>query len=139
MMREAPFSSRSVAVLGFLAALLAHVAVLTLPATPLRAESDLEAESTNENLKRDVQKLQNDQRAKENAQQHLRTLQQQHNDLEFRKRTIDPFRSKRALRHDLRKNEAQQGWQKYESNRLDFQTRQQQMNINNQLNGLQRK
>jgi hypothetical protein len=139
MMRKARSSPRFLAVLGLLAAVLAHVAVLTLPAAPVRAESDLEAEETNEDVNRAVKNLQNDERAKANAESRLQTLQQQHNDLQFRKRTVDPFVSKRTLRHDLRTNEAQQGWQKHESNRLDFESRQQQQNITNQLQNLQRR
>jgi hypothetical protein len=113
--------------------------VLALPAAPLRAESDLQAEETDETINRAVKNQQNKAREAAKAQDNLKSLQQQHNELEFRKRTVDPFRSKRALRNDLRTNEAQQGWQQREADRLDFQNRMQQQNINNQIEAWRRK
>ena len=139
MVTKAPRSFRFPAIVGLLAALLAHLAVLALPAAPLRAESDLQAEETDETINRAVKNQQNKAREAAKAQDNLKSLQQQHNELEFRKRTVDPFRSKRALRNDLRTNEAQQGWQQREADRLDFQNRMQQQNINNQIEAWRRK
>lgn len=135
----APGRSRSVTIIGLAAVLLAHVAVLTLPATPLRAESDLQAEETDENINRAVKSLKDDEREKAKAQGRLKALQQQHKALELKKRTKPPFRSERDLRHDLKRNDAQQGWQKREANRLEFESRQQQQDINNQIETWRRK
>lgn len=118
--------------LALLGAALLHIAVLTLPAAPVHAESDLEAEETDETINKEVQSLRKDQREDAQARARLKALEQQHQQLEFKKRTKAPFRSERDLRHDLKRNDAQQGWQKGEHNRLDFETRRQQQGIRNQ-------
>jgi hypothetical protein len=59
--------------------------------------------------------------ADEKAKSRLEALQRQHDDLEFQKRTKAPFTSEQSLRHQLRRNEAQQGWQKGEQRRLEYE------------------
>jgi hypothetical protein len=118
-------------VLALLGAALLHIAVLTLPA-PVHAERDLEAEETDETINKEVQSLRQDQRLDAKGRARLKALEQQHQQLEFKKRTGTPFRSERDLRHDLKRNDAQQGWQKGENSRMDFETRRQQQDIRNQ-------
>jgi len=59
--------------------------------------------------------------ADEKAKSRLEALKRQHQELEFQKRTDAPFTSERSLRHQLRRNEAQQGWQKSEQRRLEYE------------------
>jgi hypothetical protein len=59
--------------------------------------------------------------ADEKAKSRLEALKRQHEDLEFKKRTKAPFTSDRSLRHQLRRNEAQQGWEKSEQRRLEYE------------------
>ncbi len=60
-------------------------------------------------------------RSETEAKSRLDSLQRQHDDLEFKKRTKEPFTSDRSLRHQLRRNEAQQGWEKSEQRRLEYE------------------
>ncbi len=114
------------------------MAVLTVPAAPLRAESDLQAEETDETINKEIQSLRQDRRLDAKGRARLKALEQQHQQLEFKRRTKAPFRSERDLRHDLKRNDAQQGWQKGENSRLDFETRRQQQDIRNQTENWRR-
>ena len=60
-------------------------------------------------------------RKQSETESRLESLQRQHKDLEFQKRTKQPFTSDRSLRHKLRKNERQQGWEKSEQRRLEYE------------------
>jgi hypothetical protein len=107
------------------------LAALLLAATPPAAwaDTDIEAEETDETINSEVRALRQDQREEEKVRSKLDRLQQQHRETQFRKRTGAPFRSERSLRHDLRSNEARQGWQKSEGRRLDYEIRRQQNSI----------
>jgi predicted RNase H-like nuclease (RuvC/YqgF family) len=120
-----------------LALLIAGTAVMHAPA-PARAEEDIEAQEKDEDINRAVKSLNKKQREDEKVQSRLKALQQQQQETEFRRRTGDPFKSERSLRHDLRRNEAQQGWQKQEDRRLDYEIRRQQQEIQNQTRDWQR-
>lgn len=139
MRPKTPAFLRSTTILALLSAAFAHGAALTLPAVSLRAESDIEAEKTDEAIENAVKSLKGDEREKAKAASRLKALEQQHEALDFRKRTKQPFRSERSLRQDLRRNEAQQGWQKQEDRRLDFETRRQQQEIRNQTEAWRRR
>jgi hypothetical protein len=132
-------SSHTKACLALICAALLHMAALTVPAAPLRAESDLQAEETDETINKEVQTLRPDQRLDSKARARLKALEQEHQQLEFNKRTKAPFRSERDLRHDLKRNDAQQGWEKGENSRLDFETRRQQQYIRNQTEDWRRR
>jgi hypothetical protein len=120
------------------AALLLLSGTFAVIPAPVRAEGDVEAERTDENIENSVKSLRKDQREDEKVQSRLKALQRQKEETEFRKRTGDAFRSERSLRHDLRRNEAQQGWQKSEDRRLDYEIRRQQQDIRNQTQDWQR-
>lgn len=60
-------------------------------------------------------------RKESEADARIKALQQQHKDLEFQKRTKQPFTSDRSLRHQLRRNEQRQGWEKSEQRRLEYE------------------
>jgi hypothetical protein len=87
-----------------------------LLATPVRAEGDVEGEKAPAQAPAAPQP---DADAK--AKSKLEALQRQHDDLEFRKRTKAPFTSDRSLRHQLRRNETRQGWEKSEQRRLEYE------------------
>lgn len=55
----------------------------------------------------------------ERVQKDLRRLEQRHEQLEELQRTRDPFHSGPKLRHDLRRNEAEQRWLKYQRDRIE--------------------
>jgi len=117
---------------GVLIASLLIAAFMAGTSVPAWADGDIEAEETDETINNAVKSLRQDQREEEKAKSRLDALQRQHRETEFRKRTGAPFTSERSLRHDLRRNEAQQGWQKGESRRLEYETRRQQLDIRNQ-------
>ena len=106
---------------------------LVAAAMPVRAESDIEAERTDETIEKTVKTLKNNERSNEKVRTKLKTLEQQHNELEFRRRTGAPFQSERSLRHDLRRNEQQQSWEKREDRRLDYQIQRNKTDLRNQL------
>lgn len=110
------------------------LAALLLAATPpvAWADTDIEAEETDESINSAVKALRQDQHEEAEVRQKLDRLEQQNRDLQFQKRTGAPFRSERSLRNDLRRNEAQQGWEKSESRRLDYEIRRQQRSIDAQ-------
>lgn len=60
-----------------------------------------------------------DSRALERVQKNLRRLERRHEQLEELQRTRDPFHSAPKLRHDLRRNEAEQRWLKHERDRIE--------------------
>ncbi len=60
-----------------------------------------------------------DSRALERTQENLRQLERQHERLDELKRTEHPFHSERKLRHELRRNEAEQRGLKYERDRIE--------------------
>ena len=119
-----------------LALMLAGAATALSPAS-VRAEN-IEAQERDETINNSVKTLKEDEREEEKVQSRLKALQREKAETEFRKRTGDPFRSERSLRHDLRRNEAQQGWQKREDRRLDYEIRRQQLEIQNQSRDWQR-
>jgi len=69
--------------------------------------------------------------ADDSEKDRLETLKRQHDELEFKKRTNAPFSSERSLRHELRRNEAQQGWEKSEQRRLEYEQLRQQRDSRN--------
>ena len=111
---------------------------VALLAVPALAQGDVEAEATDEGIGSATEALRGDEREDEKAKGRLKTLQQQHEELEFKKRTKAPFRSERSLRHDLRRNEAQQGWQKREDRRLEYERLRREQDIRNQTQDWQR-
>jgi len=104
---------------------------LLIAAVPskVRADADIEAQETDETINKTVKDLRDDQRKSEKVDSNLKRLESQHRETEFQKRTGAPFRSERSLRHDLRRNEAQQGWQKSEGRRLDYERQRQQLKL----------
>jgi septal ring factor EnvC (AmiA/AmiB activator) len=107
-------------------------AALAVPYAPVRAESDVQAERTDEGIESTVKSLKRTERSDEKVQTKLKTLEQQHEELEFRRRTGSSRSSERSLRHDLRRNEQQQGWEKREGRRLDYESQRQQQDYRNQ-------
>jgi len=116
------------------------IAALLLAAMPpaARADADIEAEETDETINREVKILRQDKLKEEKARSNLERLQEQHRETDFQKRTKTPFQSERSLRHDLRRNEAQQGWQKSEGRRLDYEIRRRQNTIDSQSRDFRR-
>ena len=109
------------------------------PLAPARAERDIQAEETDETINDTVKSLNRTERSDEKARSRLKGLEQQHDALEFRRRTGAPFRSERAIRNDLRRNELDQGWEKREGRRLDFEITRQKNDLRNQTNEWQRR
>jgi hypothetical protein len=66
-----------------------------------------------------------DREAARRVAEKRRALKHEQAELEHLKRTKHPFHSDRALRHSLRRNEAEQGWYKDEARQLDFTIRRQ--------------
>jgi len=60
-------------------------------------------------------------RALERTQENLRHLERQHERLDELKRTGHPFHSERKLRHELRRNEADQRGLKYDRDRIEHE------------------
>lgn len=104
------------AVAGLLLALTAAIAV-----SPVRADMGAEPEATDAPAGRSIEAPSPDAREAAKSKKRLETLQRQHEELEFKKRTKAPFTSERSLRHQLRRNEAQQGWEKSEQRRLEYE------------------
>lgn len=113
--------------------LLAPLGLVALLAAPLPAlaQGDIEAEATDEQIGRATKALRADEHESEKVKKRLEDLKRQNEDLDFKRRTKAPFRSERSLRHDLRTNEAQQGWQKHEERRLEYELRRQEQEIRN--------
>lgn len=65
-------------------------------------------------------------RALEKIDETLRRLQRQRERLDELKRTEHPFHSERKLRHQMRRNEAEQRWLKHERERLEHERRREQ-------------
>jgi len=103
------------------AGLVVLAGTAALLATPVRAEGDVEGETTDKAPGPAPAMPQRDAPADEKTKSRLEALQRQHEDLEFKKRTKAPFTSERSLRHQLRRNEAQQGWEKSEQRRLEYE------------------
>ena len=108
------------------------------PVAAAYAESDVQAEATDETIENTVKSINRSERSDEEVRAKLRALQQQHDELEFRRRTGAPFRSERELRHDLRKNEKRQGWQKSEDRRLDYEITRERSDLRSQTQQWQR-
>ena len=104
------------------------------------ARADLDDDTVKEEqlIDRTKRQIDRDERNESNARTRVQSLQRQEQDLKFRKRTGDPFRSRRALRNDLRSNEATQSWQKREARRFDFEVRQGERRLRNQNRNLRR-
>lgn len=62
-----------------------------------------------------------DSRALERTQENLRHLERQYERLDELKRQQHPFHSERKLRHELRRNEADQRWLKHERDRIEHE------------------
>jgi hypothetical protein len=113
--------------------------VVLAPLAPARADRDIQAEETDETINKTVKSLNRTERGDEKTRSNLKGLEQQHDELEFRRRTGAPFRSERAIRNDLRRNELDQGWEKREGRRLDFEITRQKNDLRNQTNEWQRR
>jgi hypothetical protein len=122
----------------FLLAMFGTAAIL-VPLAPVRAERDIQAEETDETINNTVKSLNNAERSDAKNQAKQKVLEQQHDELEFRRRTGAPFRSQRELRNDLRQNETRQGWEKSEGRRLDYEITRQKNDLTNQTNAWQRR
>lgn len=103
-----------------------------------RADLDEDTVKEEQQIDRTKRRIDREGRDESKARSRLNSLRHQEQDLKFRKRTGDPFRSKRALRNDLRSNEARQGWQKREARRFDFEVRQGERRLRNQTRDLRR-
>jgi septal ring factor EnvC (AmiA/AmiB activator) len=114
-------------------------AALAVPISAARAESDVQAERTDEGIENTVKSLKRTERSDEKVRTKLKTLEQQHEELEFRRRTGSSRSSERSLRHDLRRNEQQQSWEKREDRRLDYQIQRQKQDYRNQLQDWRRR
>lgn len=119
--------------------LLFGVFAVLAPLAPARADRDIQAEETDETINNTVKSLNRTERSDEKTRSRLKGLEQQHDELEFRRRTGVPFRSERAIRNDLRRNELDQGWEKREGRRLDFEITRQKNDLRNQTNEWQRR
>ncbi len=111
--------------------LFGAMAVLA-PLAPARADRDIQAEETDETINNTVKSLNNTERSEGKNRVKQKVLEQQHDELEFRRRTGEPFRSQRELRNDLRQNEVRQGWEKSEGSRLDYEITRQKNDLRNQ-------
>lgn len=119
--------------------LLFGASAILAPMAPARAERDIQAEQTDETINNTVKSLNRTERSDEKARTRQKVLEQQHDELEFRRRTGAPFRSERAIRNDLNRNELQQGWEKREGRRLDYEITRQKNDLRNQTNDWQRR
>lgn len=119
--------------------LLFGASAILAPMAPARAERDIQAEQTDETINDTVKSLNRTERNDEKARTRQKVLEQQHDELEFRRRTGAPFRSERAIRNDLNRNELQQGWEKREGRRLDYEITRQKNDLRNQTNDWQRR
>lgn len=104
-----------------LAGLLFLTGAVAIQAPAARAEGDTELKPSDE------APVAPQPPADEKAKRRLETLKRQHEELQFQKRTKEPFTSDRSLRHQLRRNEAQQGWQKGEQRRQEYEQQRQQL------------
>jgi septal ring factor EnvC (AmiA/AmiB activator) len=108
-------------------------------AGPVRAESDIQAERTDEGIESTVKSLKQSERSNEKVRAKLKSLEQQHDELELRRRTGSSRSPERSIRHDLRRNEQQQSWEKREDRRLDYEIQRQKQNYRNQLQDWRRR
>jgi hypothetical protein len=115
----------------FLAVSFGVLAVLP-PLAPARADRDIQAEERDETINDTVRSLNNTERNEGKNRVKQKVLEQQHDELEFRRRTGSAFRSERELRNDLRQNEVRQGWEKSEGRRLDYEITRQKNDLRNQ-------
>lgn len=109
------------------------------PMASARADRDIQAEETDETINNTVKSLNRTERSDEKTRSRLKVLEQRHDALEFRRRTGASFRSERAIRNDLNRNELQQGWEKREGRRLDYEITRQKNDLRNQTNDWQRR
>jgi len=86
-----------------------------------RAQTGSEAGASGEAAGNETKAIERDAQAREKAKRRLEALKRQHEELDFKKRTKAPFTSERSLRHEMRRNEAQQGWEKSEKRRLEYE------------------
>ncbi|MPY75518.1 MAG: hypothetical protein GEU87_14795 [Alphaproteobacteria bacterium] len=119
--------------------LLFGASAIFAPIAPARADRDIQAEETDETINKTVKSLNRTERSEEKARSRQKVLEQQHDELEFRRRTGAPFRSERAIRNDLNRNELRQGWEKREGRRLDYEITRQKNDLRNQTNDWQRR
>ena len=119
---------------------LASLLILAGFAVPSSVRADLDEDTVKEEqqIDRTKRKIDRDERNEGKARSRLQSLQHQEQNLKFRKRTGDPFRSRRAIRNDLRSNEASQSWQKREARRFDYEVRQGERRLRNQNRELRR-
>ena len=68
-------------------------AAILAPPAPARAERDIQAEQTDETINNTVKSLNRTERSEEKARSRQKVLEQQHDALEFQRRTGAPFRS----------------------------------------------
>ena len=104
-----------------LVGLLFLIGAMAMQAPATRAEGDTELKPSDEAPATPQPP------ADEKTKRRLETLKRQHEELQFQKRTKEPFTSDRSLRHQLRRNEAQQGWQKGEQRRQEYEQQRQQL------------
>lgn len=119
--------------------LLFGASAILAPMAPARADRDIQAEETDETINNTVKSLNRTERSDEKTRSRLKVLEQQHDELEFRRRTGASFRSKRAIRNDLNRNELRQGWEKREGRRLDYEITRQKNDLRNQTNEWRRR
>lgn len=119
--------------------LLFGASAVFAPIVPARADRDIQAEETDETINNTVKSLNRTERSDEKTRSRLKVLEQRHDELEFRRRTGVPFRSERAIRNDLNRNELRQGWEKREGRRLDYEITRQKNDLRNQTNDWQRR
>lgn len=119
--------------------LLFGASAILAPMAPAHAERDIQAEETDETINNTVKSLNRTERSDEKTRSRLKVLEQQHDELEFRRRTGASFRSERAIRNDLNRNKLRQGWEKREGRRLDYEITRQKNDLRNQTNDWQRR
>lgn len=109
--------------------LMAALLMAGLMASVEPALADMDPYDFEETVEAEKKALRRDERARERIDAKQEQLQHERSELKFQKRTKAPFKSQRTLRNELRSNKAQQGWEKRESRRLDYEVRRRQRNI----------
>jgi hypothetical protein len=93
--------------------------------SPAIADTDPDEYGSSEVGETLIRTLRQDREAVRRVAEKRRALEHEQAELDYLKRTKHPFHSDRALRHSLRRNEAEQGWYKDEARQLDFTIRRQ--------------
>ncbi|MGD8809178.1 MAG: hypothetical protein PVG24_06210 [Gammaproteobacteria bacterium] len=101
--------------------LLALSVAVALPPAVARADMDVDPTSDDERAGRSIEVPPSEVRESSKSKSRLDALRRQHDELQFKKRTKQSFTSDRSLRHQLRRNEERQGWEKSEQRRLEYE------------------